>query len=272
MTYVVICHKETSLPKLSITEDCSLSYNLIHGGRNNPYLVFLHEGLGCEAMWEGFPELLCKNTGCPGLVYDRLGYGKSSPLNRAHTVHYMHEYALRELPKLLETVIPDMPFILIGHSDGGSISLIYGAERPSLLKGIITVAAHVFVERETIARIRSADEAWDRGMLRGLLKYHGDKTETIFKAWSTTWLTGWFKHWNIEYLLPSIEAPLLVIQGANDQYGSIDQVHSIVSNSSGHAQLEMVDNCGHAPHLEAQPVTLELMSKFVAQIKVCTGM
>jgi len=255
------------LSKLIIDENHSLNYNLIRGVKGTPYLVFLHEGLGCEAMWEGFPELLCKNTGCPGLIYDRLGYGRSSPLNRAHTVHYMHEYALNELPKLLETVIPGTPFILIGHSDGGSISLIYAAERPALLKGIITEAAHVFVEPETIARIRSADKAWEKGMLKGLLKYHGDKTETIFKAWSTTWLTNWFKHWNIEYLLPSIEAPLLAIQGANDQYGSVAQVNSIVSKSSGYAQLEMIENCGHAPHLEAQPVILELMSNFVAQIE-----
>ncbi|MCF7975085.1 MAG: alpha/beta hydrolase [Phycisphaerae bacterium] len=255
------------MPTLNIDKNYDLHYSLIQGDLDRPCLVFLHEGLGCEAMWEGFSELLCKTTGCAGLVYDRLGYGKSSPLTHAHTVHYMHDYALKELPTLLETVMPGRPFILIGHSDGGSISLIYGAERPALLKGIITVAAHVFVEPETIARIRSADEAWDKGRLKGLFKYHGDKTETIFKAWSSTWLTDWFKHWNIEYLLPSIEVPLLAIQGVNDLYGSIDQVNAIVSKSSGHAQFKMVENCGHAPHLEAQPITLALMSDFIAQIQ-----
>ena len=262
----MIRHREISLSKLLIDENRSLNYNLIHGVKDTPYLVFLHEGLGCEAMWGDFPGLLCKTTGCPGLIYDRLGYGDSSLLNCAHTVHYMHDYALKELPYLLEKIIPDMAFILIGHSDGGSISLIYGAERPPLLKGIVTEAAHVFVEPETIARIRSAAEAWEKGRLRGLLKYHGDNTETMFKAWSTIWLTNWFKHWNIEYLLPSIEAPLLVIQGANDQYGSVAQVNSIVSNSSGDAHAEIIETCGHAPHLEAQPLVLELMSDFVAQI------
>ena len=255
------------MAKLTIEANYSLNYSIIEGAMNSPYLVFLHEGLGCEAMWGGFPELLCETTGCPGLVYDRLGYGKSSPLNHAHTVHYMHEYALKELPKLLESACSGKAFILIGHSDGGSISLIYGAARPSLLKGIITEAAHVFVEPKTIARIRSADEAWEKGLLKGLSKYHGDKTESIFKAWSTTWLTSWFKHWSIEYLMPSIEVPLMVIQGTDDQYGSADQVNSIVSKSSGNAQVEMIEGCGHAPHLEAQPVVLELMSNFIAQIK-----
>ncbi|GAB6145848.1 alpha/beta fold hydrolase [Desulfocicer niacini] len=254
------------MPKLKMNESHTLSYRLIHRGRDKPYLVFLHEGLGCEIMWKDFPELLCKATGCSGLIYDRLGYGKSSPLNRAHTVHYMHEYALRELPKLLKAIIPGAPFILIGHSDGGSISLIYGAEQPSLLKGIITEAAHVFVEPKTIAGIRMADEAWEKGQLKGLIKYHGDKTETIFKAWSATWLSGWFKYWNIEYLLPSIEAPLLALQGMNDQYGSADQVKSIVSKTSGFAQSEMIENCGHAPHIEAQASVLKVMSNFIAKI------
>ena len=234
---------------------------------DKPYLVFLHEGLGCEAMWKGFPKLLCKTTGCRGLVYDRLGYGKSSPLNQKRTLHYLYEYALKELPKLLETVIPDTPFILIGHSDGGSICLIYGAKRPSLLKAIITEAAHVFVEPETIVGIRSADTARAKGMLRGLSKYHGDKTETVFKAWSETWLSSWFKDWNIECLLPDIEAPLLAIQGADDQYGTKKQVNSIVSKASGYVQQEIVENCGHTPHSEAQTLVLELMSVFIAEIK-----
>ena len=251
------------MSKLIIDDRHSLNYRVIRGVKDYPYLVFLHEGLGCEAMWKGFPDLLCKATGCPGLIYDRLGYGKSSPLNRTHTIHYMHEYALNELPMLLDKVIPDTPFILIGHSDGGSISLIYAAERPAFLKGIITEAAHVFVELQTLASIRNADEAWNRGQLKGLLKYHGDKTETMFKAWSSIWLSHWFKHWNIEYLLPGIEVPLLVIQGDNDLYGSAAQVESIVANSSGKAEQEIIKACGHNPHLEAQPIVLKIMSTFV---------
>ena len=175
-------------------------------------------------------------------------------------------YALNELPKLLENIIPDTPYLLIGHSDGGSISLIHGAERPAFLKGIISEAAHVFVDQETVAGIKIADQAWAEGKLRGLSRYHGDKTETLFKAWSKTWQTRWFKHWNIEYLLPSIEAPLLVIQGANDQYGTRDQAETIASKTSGLAQLEIVENCAHIPHVEAQPVVLGLMSDFITEL------
>lgn len=254
------------MPILQIDVDHRLHYQLIPGKADMPYLIYLHEGLGCTAMWREFPKILCRTTGCPGLIYDRLGYGKSSPLNHTRTVHYLHNYALNELPKLLERVIPETSYILIGHSDGGSISLIFGAERPSSLIGIITEAAHVFVDPETIVGIRIAVEAWDKGKLKGLLKYHGEKAETIFKTWSETWLTNWFKHWNIEYLLPSVEVPLLVIQGSNDQYGSIDQANTIASKSASCAHLEIVENCEHVPHIEAQPVVLKLMSDFITSV------
>jgi pimeloyl-ACP methyl ester carboxylesterase len=254
------------LPNLEIDNSRHLYYQLIQGDRDKPHLVFLHEGLGCSTMWKGFPGQLCKATGCPGLVYDRLGYGKSAQLNHTRSIHYLHEYALIELPELLKTVIPHTPFILIGHSDGGSISLIYGAERPALLKGIITEAAHVFVEPETIAGIKVADKAWAKGLLQGLSKYHGDKTEAIFKAWSVTWLSSEFKSWNIEYLLPGITAPLLVIQGADDHYGTMAQVSAIASQSSGDARQEVIEDCGHAPHLEARAVVLGLMAGFVTRI------
>lgn len=255
------------MPIFILDQNNSLTYQFIQGDRSKPYLVFLHEGLGCIAMWKDFPLLLCRTTGCPGLIYDRVGYGKSSPLNHTRTIHYLHEYAFHELPNLMESVIPDKPFILIGHSDGGSISLINGAGRPSLLRGIITEAAHVFVDSETITGVRATAEAWEKGILAGLTKYHGDKTETMFKAWSETWLSSWFNYWNIEYLLPSITVPLLTVQGADDKYGSIDQMHSIASKSSGFAQLEIVENCGHVPHLEAKSVVIKLMSDFITKIQ-----
>ena len=263
-------NSQTTSPLIRFANGDEISYQLIpRSGDDNdkPYLVFLHEGLGCQALWKGFPELLCRATGCPGLVYDRLGYGLSSPLRETRTIDYMHDYALKELPAVLEQVIPGKPFILVGHSDGGSIGLIYGAvhgtgENP-LLKGIITEAAHVFVEPETITGIEAADLAWEKGKLKGLARYHGDKTENIFKAWSATWLTHWFREWNIEALLPEITAPLLVLQGQEDQYGSVAQVDAIVKQSSGPATGKMLENCQHTPHLEARESVLGLMSDFI---------
>ncbi len=254
------------MPTLKLEKHRKLHYQLIPGDADKPYLVFLHEGLGCIGMWHNFPDLLCKATGCPGLVYDRLGYGKSSPMDHSRTIHYLHEYALQELPRLLEGVIPETPFILIGHSDGGSIGLILAAERPAFLLGVISEAAHVFVDRLSISGIEIAKAAWADGKFKGLAKYHGEKTEDVFRAWSETWLSKWFRHWNIEYLLPSIEVPMLVLQGESDQYGLLDQVKMIASKSSGYARLEIVKNCAHVPHLEAQSNVLELMAEFIAEV------
>ena len=254
------------MPHLQLDPKHELYYQRIAGNDDQPCLVFLHEGLGCVEMWKDFPELLCQITGCPGLIYDRLGYGESSPLIDRRTVHYLHDYALLELPKVIDHLIPDTPYILVGHSDGGSISLIYGAQQRPFLKGIISEAAHVFVDDETIAGIEETTAAWDAGQLAGLAKYHGDKTESIFRAWSNTWLSAWFRSWDIRYVLPSVEVPVLVIQGQADKYGTKAQVNAITFQSAGEARAEMISDCGHAPHHEAREKVVTLMAEFIARV------
>jgi pimeloyl-ACP methyl ester carboxylesterase len=257
--------RETYLPDLILRKHYNLHYQRIEGDKDKPVLVFLHEALGCTAMWRDFPELLCRATGCAGLLYDRLGHGKSSPLQEDRTIHYLHDLALQELPLLLEKLIPRKPYILIGHSDGGSIALLFGAARPSLLQGIITEAAHVFVDEETLTGIQTALQAWQKGKLAGLYAYHGKNTETIFTAWHKTWLSSWFRSWNIEYALPSITAPVLALQGKNDQYGSLDQVRAITSGASPQARSAIIAGCAHIPHLEAQSTVVDLMARFITE-------
>jgi len=254
------------MPHLQLDHNHTLYYERLQGKSGNPVLIFLHEGLGSVAMWKDFPEQLCRATGCPGLVYDRLGYGGSSPLIHRRTVHYLHDYALLELPNVIGHLLPDTPYILVGHSDGGSISLIYGAQQRPFLKGIISEAAHVFVDDETIAGIEETTAAWNSGQLTGLARYHGDKTESIFKAWSETWLSGWFRSWDMQYVLASVEVPVLVIQGETDKYGTPAQVNAIVSQCSGDARSEMISDCGHAPHHEARDRVVALMAEFVVRV------
>jgi pimeloyl-ACP methyl ester carboxylesterase len=257
------------MTKLLYYDTGHIYYEKIEGKTEYPTLVFLHEGLGCHTMWKGFPGQLCKQTQCPGLVYDRLGFGKSSPVTSARTIRYLHDSALHELPYVLEQCIPGRPYILIGHSDGGSINLIFGAERPPFLKGIITEAAHVFVEPVTVAEIRKVDKAFKKGEMRGLSRYHGEKTEYVFRAWADTWLSDSFQFWNIESLLPEIQCPMLVIQGSDDQYGTERQVEAIVSKSSGRARPVLLENCGHSPHREMPVPVLDIMSGFIEQI-ICS--
>lgn len=237
------------------------------GEAQRPVLVFLHEGLGSLSQWSVFCEQLCRRTGCPGLAFDRRGHGLSPPLTQMRTIHYLHRHALEELPQVLATHLAKRPYLLIGHSDGGSIALIAGAERSPLLKGIVTVAAHVFVESCCVEGIAQARAAYEEGGLRrALMRYHGDKTDPLFAAWADTWTSPWFRTWNIEYLLPSIEAPLLVLQGRDDQYGTTAQVDAITRHSGGPTTPLLLEDCGHAPHREFPELTLDLMSCFINRV------
>jgi len=240
-----------------------LHYQLIEGDSRKPLLVFLHEGLGCIGMWKEFPKRLCAATGCPGLVYDRQGYGLSSPQPAQRTIHYLHQSALSELPALVERLAPGRQHIVVGHSDGGSIALIYAAARPEGLRAVVSAAAHVFVEDVTIEGIRAVLAAHGSGkMLRALARYHGEKAETVFSSWADTWLAPWFRQWNIEYLLPAIACPVLAMQGSDDHYGSGAQLDAIVRAVPDSRQLLLPD-CGHSPHLEQTEATLQAMAAFI---------
>jgi pimeloyl-ACP methyl ester carboxylesterase len=252
---------------LVLDEQRLLFYELLAGESNRPWLVFLHEGLGSVAQWGDFPLRLCQRTRCPGLVYDRLGHGRSSALVQPRTSRYLHEYALDELPQVLAGLIPGQQFLLIGHSDGGSISLIFGAEKPANLLGIITAAAHVMVEQVTVDGVAQAVAAWGQGKLKkGLARCHGDKSEMLFRAWAQTWTSPRFRSWSIEDLLPAIAAPLLVLQGRDDQYGTPAQVERIATRSGGPATPLFLESCGHSPHLDQSAQTLELMAGFIEQM------
>ncbi|KQW87467.1 alpha/beta hydrolase [Massilia sp. Root418] len=253
---------------LELAEGGQLYYEWIggHGGAaGKPVLVFLHEGLGCAAMWKDFSARLCAQAGCEGLVYDRRGYGQSVPLAAGRSVHYLHRYALEELPQVL-ALLGGRPYVVLGHSDGGSIALIHAADQPPGLAGVVTEAAHVFVEDVTLAGIREARAAYDAGKLRGLSRYHGAKTDQIFGAWADTWLRPAFGRWNIEYLLPSVTRPVLALQGSGDQYGTVAQLDAIAAQAP-RARTAMLPDCGHTPHLEQPEAVLRAVAAFLKELE-----
>jgi len=230
---------------------------------SHPTLVFLHEGLGCIEMWHDFPVLISGGTGCDALIYDRWGHGNSAPLDVKRTLRYVHNEALESLPEVLTHCHVD-ECILIGHSDGGSIALIFAAEYPKIARGVITEAAHVFVEDITLKGIRKAIEIYNSTDLKQkLTRYHGDNAEKIFRAWAETWLSPEFKKWNIEDCLPKITCPVLVIQGEDDQYGSEAQVEAITGQVNGPAKSLLIPNCAHIPHKEARSRVAREMIEFI---------
>jgi pimeloyl-ACP methyl ester carboxylesterase len=227
-----------------------------------PLLVFLHEALGSIAQWKQFPAELCKRTGFPGIVIERQGHGASDPLTAARTERYLHDYTF-ELKAAVDEILPlGKPLILIGHSDGGTIALLFAQLFPKNVRAIVTMAAHVMIEPETLAGIAPAVEAFRAGKLDGLRRIHGDKTETLFYAWADTWRADFFAGWDIRSELTGIRCPALIIQGEKDQYGTAAQVDAIVECIPG-ARKEMIADCGHHPHLEKAEKVLDKTGRFI---------
>ena len=228
-----------------------------------PTLVFLHEGLGSARGWRDFPARLSEATGCGALVYSRRGYGRSDRIGRKFSASFMHDEALVTLPAMLERFRIGSP-ILVGHSDGASIALIHAGSGGSA-RALILVAPHVFVEAATVASIVAIrDRFADPELRTRFALQHGPNTDALLSSWTEVWLSPEFSAWNIESSARGVTCPVLVIQGEDDEYGTIGQVESIRAHVRGTTRVVMLPGCGHAPHRERSDETLAQMSTFVA--------
>ncbi len=230
---------------------------------NAPELVFLHEGLGSVSLWKDFPELVAEATGCPVTVYSRYGSGNSDLLTESRAVTYMHDEALHALPDLLAQLNIENP-ILIGHSDGGSIALIYAASHP--VRGLILLAPHVFVEDLSVASITEAKLRFEKTNLAQKLARHHRDAALTFWGWNNIWLHPDFRRWNIEEYLPHITCPILVIQGLDDQYGTMAQVEAIQRQAAGPVEVLALPDCRHSAHRDQPEAVLQAIQKFVREI------
>lgn len=231
-----------------------------------PTLVFLHDSLGCITAWRDFPVQLAGPLGLHALVYDRRGYGGSSPfLPEPREPDYLEREA-DALAALLDAA-GVAPAVLFGHSDGGSIALIAAARHPARVAAIITEGAHVFVEPETLAGIRQARDLLATTDLRERLqRHHGDRTDGVTAAWIDTWLDPRFRGWTIESLLPAIGCPTLVLQGEHDEYGTAAQVAAIAAGVAGPVEAHLIAGAAHTPHREATAETLARAVAFLQRI------
>jgi len=241
-----------------------VAYILEKNVANKPYLVFLHDSLGCIELWRNFPRLLAEANQCNLIIFDRLGYGKSDTFNSPErALDYMEKEA--DFLELFLATLEVEEALLFGHSDGGSIALIAAAKYPKRIKAIICEGAHIFVEEITLKGIREAKKGYQSTNLpEKLAKYHGDKTKALFDAWTETWLRPDFFKWNITAFLPQIQCPTLVIQGVADEFGSEKQVEGIMKGiSHSEKQSYLIEGAQHTPHKEAQEKTLEICRSFI---------
>jgi pimeloyl-ACP methyl ester carboxylesterase len=234
-----------------------------------PLLVFLHEGLGSVAMWRDWPQRVCDACGCRGLVYSREGYGRSTP--RAHgrqwPSSFMHHQALHALPRLLAALGIDSarePMWLVGHSDGGSIALIFAASFPAHAAGVVAIAPHIMVEDVSIASIERARDAYrDGGLGPRLSRYHDD-VESAFGGWCGAWLAPEFRQWSIEDMLRGVRCPVLAVQGDRDEYGTLAQVEGIARRARD-VQLQVLPGSGHSPQRDQPDRLARMIGAFVVQ-------
>ncbi len=228
----------------------------------SPALLFLHEGLGSVGLWRGFPERVVAATAKRTIAFSRYGHGQSDPPPRRRTPSFMHEEALEVLPELIGALGIDTP-VLVGHSDGASIALIYAAHHPA--RGVVAIAPHVFVEDLCVDEIARVRDAYLESDLRERMHRHHRDPDAAFFGWNDVWLDPEFPSWTITDLISRITCPLLLIQGERDQYGTMAQLDAIEQRVSGPVRRVHLD-CQHSPPIEAPEETIEAIARFVAEV------
>jgi pimeloyl-ACP methyl ester carboxylesterase len=221
-------------------------------------VVLLHEGLGCVDAWREFPERVREATKTSVFAYSRFGYGRSPPVPLPRPLTYMHDEA-RILPEVLRDAGITRP-LLVGHSDGASIAII-AAGSGLQARGLVLLAPHVFCEDRSVAGIEAARDAYEHGDLRArLAKYHAN-VDVAFWGWNRAWLDSGFRAWNIEEFLPRITAPVTVVQGDADPYGTLAQVDAIARGIPADITRVILPGVGHAPHRESEAQTIDAIAR-----------
>jgi pimeloyl-ACP methyl ester carboxylesterase len=233
----------------------------LSGAPGRPALVLLHEGLGSVGLWRDFPAKLHDATGRRLIAFSRYGHGRSAPPPRPRTPRFFHEEALEVLPELLRDVDAPMP-MFVGHSDGASIALIHAAHHA--VTGLVLLAPHVIVEDVTLRAIEQTRREYEAGGLRDRMARHHDDPDAAFRGWCDVWLDPAFRQWSLEDEIGMVRAPTLLIQGADDPYGTLEQLDRIEARMRAPVQRVVVGG-GHSPHLEHEREVIEAIARFVAQ-------
>jgi pimeloyl-ACP methyl ester carboxylesterase len=242
-----------------------VEYRMVPGDPARPPLVFLHEGLGSAGLWRDFPDKVARRLGTRALVYSRFGYGQSDGLLGPRSWRFMHEEALDYLPLLLDALGLERP-LLVGHSDGASIALIHAGASGRPVAGLALMAPHVFVEPVCIQSIARIRETYRTSELRARLARHHAHVDDAFLGWADTWLAPEFLAWSIEDILAHIAVPMLLIQGLDDEYGTLAQLDRIEARALGPTRRLVLNDCGHAPQRDRESAVLGAIVAFAASL------
>ena len=236
-----------------------------------PTIVMLHEGLGSADQWGDFPDKLAADTGAGVFAYSRAGYGASGPVPLPRPLDYMHVEALQVLPKVLDA-IGFRRGVLLGHSDGASIAAIYaGGLQDHRIRALAMIAPHFVVEELSLRSIAEAKEAYEQGALKTkLARWHGN-VDNAFHGWNGAWLDPKFRDWDISEYLAYIRVPIAILQGADDQYGTLRQIEIAQQECYCPVEVTIVPGAGHSPQREAPQPTLTTIADFINRVLLTDG-
>ncbi|VFQ47106.1 alpha/beta fold hydrolase [Desulfoluna butyratoxydans] len=212
-------------------------------------MVLLHDSLGCVDLWHHFPLTLAERLSLCVIAYDRLGFGRSSPRKELPSIRFIEEEATDYFPWVKRHFSLE-DYILFGHSVGGAMAVNIAARDKGCV-AVITEASQAFVEDRTVAGIKAAQKAFQEpGQMDRLKKWHGDKGEWVFRAWTDIWLSSAFSGWSLDACMGEVTCPVLAIHGENDEYGSTAFPEFIAHKAKGISEMAILNNCGHIPHKE----------------------
>lgn len=233
---------------------------------NNPQntIILLHDSLGCTVLWREWPQELAETLNVNVISYDRRGYGKSDNYTVPRPINYLEQEA-EILDELIQHWQLKKP-ILFGFSDGASVATIYAGMFPEKISGLIIEGVHVLIEEVTLTGVQEAQTVLETtNIARALAKYHGDKMYDLYYAWTKTWLSKEHQSWNIEHFIPKIQVPIIVIQGENDEFGSIKQVNAF-DKAMVNVEKLIVPNAKHTAHKENKLLVFNSIVKFIENI------
>jgi pimeloyl-ACP methyl ester carboxylesterase len=181
----------------------------------------------------------------------------------------MHREAQVVLPEILRHAGIERP-LLLGHSDGASIAIIYAGTFPDSAAGLILEAPHVFVEDVSVSSIAQARVSYQETDLSQRLGRYHTNVDSLFWGWNNIWLDSGFRNWNIESFLDAICCPVLVLQGTEDEYGTTKQIEAIQRRIRS-ASAIILDDCKHAPHRDRCETTISAISRFIRSFAKSAG-
>ncbi|MEM2005975.1 MAG: alpha/beta hydrolase [Zestosphaera sp.] len=231
------------------------------------------------------------------IAFDRPGFGLSERVDPAkagfnpYTAEGQVELTYRLFGKLNVSKA-----VLIGHSAGGGVAILFTLNYPELVEALVLVAPAWKPSRnslhETLLYSIPLSEKYGPLVVRGFI---GQLEQILYRAWydksklTEDVLEGykyplrakdWDKglYWLMKYKgfpdirdgIGNLETPTLIIHGLNDEIVNLSNSLELASllNPAAHHKLVVMDECGHLPHEEKPDEFIQTLEEFIVNLRV----